>query len=287
MRVYIGIDIGGTAIKYGIIDETGMLLHSSDAPTLPHAGDSLPERVRILIQSLRDECPDCAGIGISTAGIVHQQTGEILYANSNLPGYQGTNWKHELFDIGLPVAVQNDVNAAALAELWKGAGQSYRSFVCITVGTGIGGAVILDGKLYTGAHFCAGELGYMRINCGIYEQTGSASALVNRAKQELNDSGATGKSVFEKARTGDTAYKTLVDDWCRDLAAGMENIVYLLDPEVIIVGGGISKEGRYLTSRLISGIQNHVPPYFKDKISIVPATCGNAAGMIGAVYPLL
>src|SRR5690606_14258814 len=188
MKGYLAIDIGGTEMKYAVISSSLELLQHDRMAT---AQDDLQLQIPAQIDTIVSQClqnhVDIVGVGISTAGVVHMENGEILYAGPTMPTYGGTNLKaHIEGKHSLPTRVINDVNAAALGEQWLGAARRFRSFFMVTLGTGVGGAVVLNNELYVGTNFRAGEVGHMPIKGLVelsYESRASMKALLNEAKQ--------------------------------------------------------------------------------------------------------
>lgn len=289
MKVFIAIDIGGTFIKYGFVDEEGRVLSDGKTATQAERGGRLLQNSVVgIIGRLAGERPDISGIGISTAGIVDVQRGRVVYANDNMPGYTGTEWKKPLEDrFQKPVIVNNDVNAAALAEAWVGTARNIRDFFCMTIGTGIGGAAFVDGKLFTGAHYHSAEIGYMVTEGpGVrFEKLASTSALIRLSERRTGSGRLDGKVIFQKAKEGDAVYRDILADWIIRLSSGIANVIYMFDPSLIVIGGGISGEGPYLIDRIREGLENAVPDKpLLENVEIRPAACGNSAGMIGSVY---
>jgi glucokinase len=291
MRKYVSVDIGGTNIKYGVVSGSGEVLYSNVIATdAVNGGENLIKRVTGLIKSLLDENSGISGIGISTAGVVNTLSGEVIYASANLPAYAGTQWKRIIKEqFNIKCSIQNDVNAAALAEAWLGAGKGRSIFFCLTLGTGIGGAAFIDGKLYKGVNFRAAEIGYLNINSisGNFEENASTRSLVERVKNELNCDNLNGMVVFERARSGGTDYNHIIDLWVNELSKGISNIVYLFDPGLIIIGGGVSNEGEYLLNKIYKGLKHNILSSFMDGTELKMAECGANAGIIGAVYDLI
>lgn len=287
MKIFAAVDIGGTAIKYGTVSETGEVLSSYQTPTeAEKGGKALVKKVIVLIDTLINDNKDIAGIGISTAGVVDSKKGEVLFANENLPGYIGTQWKKILEDrYHLGVCVNNDVNAAALAEAWIGAAKGEKNFFCTTVGTGVGGAIIINGKLHEGANFRAAEIGYLNTTgaAGWYEKKASTSALVRNLKERTGDDDVDGKVAFIRARQKVGDYEKILDEWVEELAKGFANIIYLFDPGLIVIGGGVSKERDYFMDKIMKCLSKYTMESFLKGTHIKPAECGNNAGMIGAV----
>lgn len=291
MKTYAAVDIGGTNIKYGLVDDTGkVLFHSITATEAQRGGQALVEKVIGIIADLIKRYTNICGIGISTAGVVDTDSGCIVYANSNLPNYTGTQWKKILTErFGLPSYVCNDVHAAGAAEAWVGAGRGCKNFLCVAVGTGIGGSVFINGKQFTGPHFRAAALGYMNTagSSDIYEKKASTQALVDRMTVSTGDTDVNGKNAFSRAREGIAGYPENLDAWYDELAKGIANAILCYDPELIIIGGGISNEGQPLLDCIRYALAKYVPQSFLDVIEFKTAECANNAGMVGAVYNLI
>ena len=291
MSRYICIDIGGTAVKYGLADEQGRLLDKSSMETKAQEGP------QALLENIREVAADyqsqqaVAGIAVSTAGIVDPEKGSILFAGDNLPGYTGTEVRAILErDCGIPCEVENDVNCAGLGELWLGAGRGAKSLVCITVGTGIGGCVILDGRLVHGAGCCAGEIGYMQIGeAGTLEQMAAVPQLIREVavSRKLPLEAVDGRMVFQLARTGDADAVNAIEHMMIRLAKGIANICYVLNPERVILGGGIMSQREYLGPRLSFILQQHMVPAIWKSTRLEFAVLENDAGMLGALYNFL
>lgn len=297
---YLALDIGGTSIKYGIIDDEGNIKESycTDTDAAKGSHNLINNIFNIIESMIKDK--EIKGIGISTAGQVNSITGEIIFATEAFPGWTGVQLKkivEEKFNI--LCYVDNDVNCAALGDMWKGSAKDSKDFICLTLGTGIGGAIVLDGNLYRGNNFIAGEFGHMTIykdgekcNCGgngCFERYASTSALILRAKRELNlseDSNINGKIIFEKVVSGEKDYIKIVDEWAYYVALGLKNIIYIFNPSLIIIGGGVSAQGELLISLIESQLKKIIMPSFLNKLSIKVSKCGNNAGMLGAVCGL-
>lgn len=288
MKNYVAVDIGGTSIKYGIVDENGKVVLDSKTPTeAEKGGKHLVQNVIAIIDSLIESHPEISGIGISTAGVVDVSTGCIVHANDNLPDYVGTSWNHIISDyFQLPVFVCNDVNAVALAEAWVGAAHGCNNFICVAIGTGIGGAAFINGKLYTGAHYKAAEIGYMNTagNETAYENKASTISLVKNIISATGDRDVDGISAFSRAKSGNTIYANILDEWFDELAKGIANTVLCFDPELLIIGGAVSSEGEPFLQRIHEALKKYLPEEFLSGIRMKTAKCGNHAGMIGSVY---
>jgi len=288
MRIFAALDIGGTFIKYGIVNEKGEASDRFETPTEAHKGaGELLKKICDIIDSLLKKNSDICGIGISTAGIVDSVNGTIVYANDNFPGYAGAKIKETIEKkFNIPALVNNDVNSAALAELWVGAARGRKTFFCMTVGTGIGGAIVIDGRLYRGANSMAAEIGYqnkMAPEC-YYENRASVSALIEMVRTELGaDKNVNGMSIFKNINAGDAVYNEIFERWTDELCAGIANVVCTFDPGLVLIGGGVSKQ-KILIDAIRRKLAVLLPPVFVDGTAICATGCGNDAGMIGSVY---
>lgn len=285
------LDIGGTSIKYSAAHDADGKICFADCRETPTdakvlRGPGLERRVLELVSALKDEYGTPAGVAISTAGMVDPKTGAILYANENIPEYTGRNLKRaveERFD--LACAVENDVNCAALGEFAYGAGAGERSLLCLTVGTGIGGAVILDGALWHGAANSAGEVGYLPMEGGSFQELASTSALVARVQGAIGET-LTGREIFRRAIGGDTVCAREIERMCQVLARGIANCLCVLDPGAVLLGGGIMAQKDYLRPILSVYLKEYANPYILSHTKLAFASLGNHAGMAGAYYLL-
>ncbi len=282
------LDIGGTAIKSGLFDgET--LSYIQETPTEAGLGGAhVVQRSKDIIASYRERCP-FDRIGISTAGQVDPVSGQIIYANENIPGYTGTRLGEIIAQtFHVPTAVENDVNAAAIGESVFGAGKGRREFVCLTYGTGVGGAIFSGGRLYSGCSYSAGEFGAIVTHpedrdigsdmfSGCYEKYASVTALVKRAIQ-LDPTLDSGRKIFE--RIDEPEVRALVDRWTTEIVYGLITIVHMLNPECVILGGGIMEQPCVL-EQLREKLYPNIMPSFRH-VQIKRAALGNRAGMLGA-----
>ncbi len=281
-------DIGGTSIKYGAAyEENGNIVFAerSEIPTNAKeaGGPGIAACVERLINEMKERY-DAEGIAISTAGMVDFETGTIIYANENIPDYIGWDWKtfiREKFD--LPCSVENDVNCAALGESIYGAGRGADSVLCITVGTGVGGAVILDRRIWHGHNGCAGEIGYMKVNGVTLEKSASTTALIKNVEEKTGKK-LNGKQIFDLAKAGDEDCRKAIDELCAALAKGIACISCLFDAETVVLGGGIMAQKEYLAPLIRSHLDRCVDSIISDNCNITFASLGNTAGMAGAFY---
>lgn len=282
-------DIGGTSIKYGVCVDGRMIAHNETPTEARLGGSHILEKLKSLIS--RQEGYDA--IGISTAGQVNSQYGSIIYANSNIPGYTGMELRRELEALfSVPVMVENDVNCAAMGEAAYGAGRNFRDFLCLTYGTGVGGAIILNGSLYHGASFSAGEFGgivtHGSVNrsdgsgdvfAGCYERFASTSALVREAVR-LDPSLGSGRAVF--ARLEEPPVREIVERWTDEVLLGLVTLIHIFNPSCVVLGGGVMSQP-FILQRLRAKLSQKIMPSFSP-VQLLPAELGNMAGMLGANF---
>lgn len=308
--IYVGVDVGGMSIKVGLVTADGVILRSEAFATEQEKGfKSMFARTADVINKLLADCEfsplDLGGIGIGIPGTVDSKKGYIVSAvnigckNENLVGEMS-----QYFSV--PIAVGNDANMAALGEQRFGAGKGHNNVVMVTLGTGIGGGIIVDGKLYEGNCGAGGEVGHQVIvidgeqcNCkrrGCWERYASATGLINQTKVAMaeypqslmhkiaNEAGeVNGRTAFLAMDAGDEAGKMVVDKYLHYLTEGLLNLGYILHPEIFIIGGGISHEGK----NVIQPLQRNIDSSFEESgmlptIEVVQAKLGNNAGIIGA-----
>lgn len=283
------LDIGGTKIKYGIIDaETEKYNYLDSLVTRENETDvqsfNILERIKIILDKLFATY-DIQGIAISTAGIVDVNTGEIIYANENIPNYSGTRLRKILEDMyKVPVTVENDVNAALLGELEFGDYGKVHSVVMLTIGTGIGGALYLNNSIYHGFNGCAGEVGYSILDNQNIETITSTRALVRNVRQRIPNKGIDGQWIFDQAINHDNAICIEeIDNLINNIMEMVNNIVSLLNPQYVILGGGIMEQKNYLSSRVekaFKAINRNALTIKSTQLSF--ASLGNQAGLLGA-----
>lgn len=295
MRV-VGIDIGGTAVKYGLLTDKGEILESGEFPTEAAKGvENLFENIcKVVDRYITD---DILGIAVSGTGQIDGSIGKVIGGNPIIPGWIGTNLVERLENkYKLPAVLENDVNCAALGEKWLGAGKDANGFICLTIGTGIGGGIVLDNDIFRGDTCVAGEFGHIQIEkngeqclCGkkgCYERYASATALVRMVKEktglDLN-----GKEIFELEKSGNQEIKEVVDRWIDYFTDGLSTITYIFNPSLVVVGGGVTKQGDYLLNRILESLDTKLGENYKKNLKIKFAELGNNAGMLGAEYLLL
>ena len=283
----LAFDIGGTEIKYAFCDENFNLTESKSIPTDAHEGGKhIIERIVEIIKG----CEGVDRIGISTAGQVDSIKGEIIFATDSIPGYTGTKIKEIIeTETGIPTAVENDVNSAAIGEAFFGAAKGCPDFICLTYGTGIGGAIFIDGKLYTGSSFSAGEFGHFITHadgkkctcggCGCYETYASTKALTQNVKEALGKD-MNGREIFDNLE--DPVIRNIVDNWIDEIVAGLKGLIYIFNPPLVVAGGGVMSR-EYITDEINKRLQNELMPSFR-KTKFVKALMGNDANKLGAAY---
>ena len=293
VKHYVCIDIGGTFIKHGLADEEGKILRKGSVATKIREDGvaAFLDQLQGIVEEYRKEW-EPAGIAMASPGIVDAEQGKILFVGSAFPGYGGTALKEEMERrCGIPCEVENDVNAAGLGECWLGAGRGAKSVLCVAVGTNIGGCVLLDGKLLHGAANSAGEVGYLSLGDGrILEETASTSALVREVAQKrgVPPESLDGEKIFDEAKAGKEDAVEAIEVMIRRLAAALANICCILNPQRIIMGGGIMAQEEYLHPRLEKALRQalRIEP-IRESTELVFAEFRNDAAMIGALCHFL
>ncbi len=293
MNLYGCFDIGGTAIKYGLVDEKGVFADRGEMATEAHAvkGSGIVEKVCRMVQAWLERGYELSGIALSSAGIIDCDKGCIVYAfPQNFPDYSGTKWKAELEKrFHIPCELENDVNCAALGELWLGAGRGKQSLFAITVGTGIGGCAVEGGRLIHGAAGSAGEIAYMRVPGGMLQDVASVTRLIAEVAEAkgIEAQSLDGRQIFSRAVQGDMDAAAAIEHLVEHLADGIANIAAILNPQCVVLGGGIMAQSDYLRPRIEKAVKDRLPPEIWSEMEIAFAELGNDAGMLGALYNLL
>ncbi len=285
MRLTV-LDIGGTSIKSAVWCDGHLDGLEEYATEAGKGGQHIVSNICGIIQSKGQ----CNGIGISTAGQVDTETGTIIHANDNLPGYTGTQLGKIISErFKVPAAVENDVNAAALGEGHFGAGREETDYLCLTYGTGIGGAIVLGGKLYRGFSGSAGEFGSMIIHgeqveagrriSGCYENYASTKALVRRI-QEVRPDLTDGRQIFLSFDQAEV--RRIIDEWINEIVHGLVTLIHIFNPKCVILGGGVMKQ-QYVVETVRGKVLSRIMPSFSS-VRICPAALENRAGLWGAAY---
>lgn len=310
MKQYVfGVDVGGTSVKMGLFDTEGTLMDTWEIPTRTKNGGEviLPDIAVSINKKMKDEGlskEEIVGVGIDVPGPVDKAG--IVHKAVNL-GWGVVPVAETMRKLcGFPAWVGNDANIAALGEMWKGGGQGYSSLIMVTLGTGIGGGVIIDGKLVTGASGAGGEIGHMHVmdneeeacNCGCkgcLEQYGSATGIVRLARRRLAGSETpsvlrgtkvSAKDVFDAVKAGDAEAVEVAKEFGEILGKGLAMIASVLNPEAFVIGGGVSKAGEILFDYIRPGFEKYVFSGCSD-VTFKLATLGNYAGIYGAAKLVL
>lgn len=304
---YLGIDLGGTFIKGGICNEKGEILVQESIPTQVQAGnckivENICTLARFLCVKLKIKLTDCRGMGIGVPGMIDSSSGEVIFAG-NL-GFENFNLKNAVMqELKIPVVIANDANVAALGEAKFGAGKNYKDSVLITLGTGVGGGIIINGKIFAGNRSAGAEIGHMIINvngnqctCGLkgcYEAYASASALIKLTKEKMEQNKNSvlwnvgldkidGATAFKYASIDETA-KQIVEEYLDYVAVGLVNVANVFRPQIILLGGGISNEGDNLVIPLRERLNKMIFAGDKGpKVELSVASLKNKAGLLGA-----
>jgi len=306
----VGIDLGGTNIKTALVSPEAEVIAQTEVPTEASKGpDVVIDRIMRSAHAVveKDWCvwEDVAAVGIGSPGFLDSRTGVIIHP-PNLPGWRNVPLRQRLSDgLGKPVALENDANAAAWGEYWAGAGKGARSQVMFTLGTGIGGAIILQDDILRGENDLAGELGHMIIDpdgplcsCGqrgCLESFASATATVRRFREAIQggaDSVLAGRvragdpvdtrDMFEAALEGDALSRTTIEDTGRYMGIGINNLIMTVNPQVFLLAGGLSKAGDMLLDAVKEQVNRMLPEHVAGKADIRIAQLGGLAGAIGA-----
>ncbi|MGX7075890.1 ROK family protein [Globicatella sanguinis] len=285
---YLGIDIGGTYIKYAVFNNEGVQLSATERQKT-----KITESTNYILDQVCQICTTTQekyrlqGVAISTAGVVDSQKGVITYAGYTIPGYTGTPLKETVETLTkVKCTVINDVNAACLGEYWQAFTEleKPKTLVCLTIGTGVGGAIIIDGKLYEGPSFMAGEVGYLPIEGQYFQDIASTTALLVDAKRQLNEE-ITGEEFFERLRlASDERVNQVFERFISALAKGVLIMQYTLNPDQIVLGGGILAQHDMIIPAIEQKLKELAVSERFLTAKISPARAGNNAGMLGALY---
>ena len=286
MKRYTCIDVGGTSIKYGVLNTDLKFENTDEMKTeAEKGGQNIVNKIIEIINKCNSLYDSIEGICISTAGIVDCDKGEIIYAPSTIPNYIGTKIKETIENkFNIKCEVENDVNCAALAEHFAGGSKGSNISVCLTIGTGIGGGIVINDKIHHGAFGAGGEVGQMNMLGSKFEKLGSASSLVKKLAElkGIDYENINGKFVFEKAKEGDLDCIKAIDEMIDILGRGIANICYVINPEVVVLGGGIMAQKEYLYDKIRASIDKYLIPLIAEKTKLEFAVNLNKAGMIGA-----
>lgn len=307
MMYAIGIDVGGTKVLGGVVDQNGQILSTARRDTPRQGGSALTYAIAEIALELMSQF-EISSVGVSAAGFVSSDRKTML-ATPNIADWNGINLDYELTQlIGLPVVIENDANAAAWGEAKFGAGRSQNHMMMLTVGTGIGGGIVVNGSLYRGAYGIAAEFGHLRVvpeghlcGCGArgcFEQYASGNALLRHAREAISATpeiarnllsrgdgtiaGLTGQAITDAARDGDPVALAAFNTTGHWLGAGIASLCVLLDPACVVIGGGVIEAGEILLKPTREGVERTMPFAGKHPFpEIIPAQLGNTAGLVG------
>lgn len=309
----IGIDLGGTSIKAGLVDFEGNILRQNSRPTRIEKGhisiiNDIAEQIEELAAAQGIPIEYIHSIGIGVPGLAEYDTGKVIYC-SNL-SWKNIELGRELYSrLGRKVYVENDATVAGLAESLFGSTKGAVNSVLITLGTGIGSGIIINGRIYSGSHAAGSEIGHMIVgenfydcNCGnngCFETLASATSIIRYSQHRIKENGKssqvlelagnkieniTAEKIFAAAKSGDDLALEAVDRMCKYLAKGIMNIYNVLDPDIIALGGGVSKSGDFLLKRVKENVAKMIYTTDIKYGDIVIATLGNNAGIVGAAF---
>jgi len=310
MRFALAIDLGGTKVAAAIVREDGTIVSHTARPTEPNKGgewvlNRIKEAALEALEESKIHPSQLVGVGLGTPGIVDSEQGIMLSDAVNIPEWKGRNLKSELERVlNVPAFIENDANAAGLGEFVFGAGKGAKSLILVTLGTGIGGAVILDGKLVRGVSFAAGELGHISVDpngqkcgCGNYgciELYASGPAIAQRAREYVlrgvntklstmaSPEELTAEHVARAAQDGDLLARSILAEAGKLLGVALAGVVNLLNPDRIVIGGGVAQAGDWLLEPVRWEIKRRALPDATKVLQVVPAALGTNAGILGA-----
>ena len=307
----IGVDLGGTNMRVGMVTSDGLMVHRLMLPTRVNLGlEKVVERISKAIQEVINQTiapgNQIKGIGIGSPGTIDIQSG-IIISSPNFPKWKQVPLKHMIEErLSIPTFMDNDANAFAFGEKWVGAGKEVKSLVCLTLGTGVGGGIILNGRIWHGADGMAAEIGHMTVlpdglkcNCGNYgclESYASASSIVRRVCNAIqsgkltmvldyakgNLENITSDLVYQAALKGDELAIHIMNETATFLGIGIANLINLLNPEMIVVGGGLTNAWDIIYPLTLKEVQKRALSEVAKRVKIVRASLGDNSGIIGA-----
>lgn len=301
---YLGIDIGGTAAKMGIVSNEGRILFKkSYGVCFDQYETPILETVKRSISKFMEECQieikQLSGIGVSATGQIDSEIGEVIGVGGNIKNWKGAQIKKELEQLyQLPVTVVNDANCMVIGESWIGCAKEHHHVIGITIGTGVGGGIIVDSKILLGRTGIAGELGHFVIygdgvdctcgHVGCYEQYASMTALIKEVSKHavtlgLDNEEITGLLIFDRMDSNEDL-KCLVDQWVCDIGKGLVGLTHIFNPEIIVIGGAVSVQEEKFIQPIRDYIHQYAMENFTKNLIVQAAVLGNDAGLIGAVY---
>ena len=298
-RMVIGVDLGGTNLRVALLGQDGTILDKQKEAT--HSAEGWAKVVARLVGNIRRQREvalrnghDVAAVGVGAPGVIHADTG-VVVKSPNFPDWNNLPLKAELEKaLNIPVFIENDANAAALGEQWRGAGQGIPSMIFITLGTGVGGGIVLNNKIWHGADGMAGELGHMTLvpdgrkcgcgNTGCLEMYASSRGIVQSYRDALASAQKelTSEQVFQAARQGDGPAIQVMNGMGRYLGIGIANLINIVNPEMVVIGGGVRDAWPLFIDATREEIKKRAFEYPAERTRIVPSMLGDDAGMVGA-----
>ena len=303
MSLYIGLDLGGTNLKYAVGDENGNIIIKKIRPSLAQESqkkvfDNIFNAITELIQ---ETAAEIKGIGFGTPGSVDFKKGQLIAGTPNIKNWTDAPIKKTIEEkFNIPVWVDNDANIMTLAEVRIGAAKGYSHVVCFTIGTGIGGGIIIDNQLYRGANFAAAEVGHTIVekggkpckcgNLGCLEAYTSAPAMINRYRRKLkriglmfNEEQLTTEFIFQKAKFAEDFAIETINETCDYLGTGIASVVNVINPQIVVIGGGVADAGEQFIKKVETVVQQNAMKPNSQNLKVVKAQLGNDAGVAGAI----
>lgn len=279
----LAVDVGGSSIKFAVIDENNKIIYRHSKETPDNSKNKITTLILEVAKEIRKDY-DFKKIGIATAGVVDIEKTEIISASYTIKDYIGTNFKKEIGEkLNCDIFVDNDVNSALRGEIFCGSCMGLNEVFCVALGTGIGGAYYKD-DIVTGSNYAFGELGRTLLYKNsekTYEQVASTIALGKKIEEELQEKISV-KEFFDKCKNNDKKSKKILNSWLDDLAFGLVNMMLILDPKYVVIGGAISKQGDYIID-LISKRVKKLMPIKTNKTKFLAASLDNDAALFGAI----
>lgn len=308
-KYYLGVDIGGTAVKIGLVEKNGNVICETTYPDdfdqyMTPILETVLKSMDLFLKEKEVEAKDLYGVGVSATGQIDERKGMVIGAVDHIRNWNGSQIKARIQErYQLPVTVINDANCAALGEFYVGAARGVPNVIVVTIGTGIGGGIIVNSQLLMGAQGLSGEIGSMILNydyegakagnpANCYEEYAATTALVRMVRDSilkgeikgLDEAGLNGRVIFENVKNGNIKLQEIVDKWICNVAAGLVSLVYIFNPDLILLGGGVSAQKELFVNKVREKVLSQVMPAYRDKLRLEAATLGNQAGLVGAVY---
>lgn len=304
---YLGIDIGGTEVKLGVVNELGDIICKDSYPVSfdnyqTHIMETVLKCIPLFLNKHYMNIVDIEKIGVSATGQIDTNQGKVIGVGGNIINWEGVFIKARLEELfHKPTTVVNDANCMVIGEQWIGAAKYKKHVVGITIGTGVGGGIIVNGEILLGGVGIAGELGHFSIhkegvvctccNKGCYERYAATTALIRMVKEHYNEleireykEQIDGKLIFDYAHAGNVHVIEILNEWIDNIAVGLVSLVHIFNPEIIVLGGGVCQQKEFFLEPLKQYVLEKAMPRFTENLEIKSAYLGNDAGLIGAVY---